>query len=69
MIITILPQAFVYNNNEKFISVLSAHAFYEMIDNHKNKFQTKPEYWELNTSFIQEGDCMNEYVCLFNQPL
>lgn len=66
---TLLPEAFVYSNNDKYISVIAAHAFYEIIDEHGNKSYTKPEYWQLHASFVQEGDCMDQYVCLFNQPL
>ncbi len=67
--ITNLPEPFVYSNNERNISVIAAHAFYVMTDNHGNKSYTKPEYWQLHSTFVQEGEAMNHYVCLFNQPL
>ncbi len=67
--ITFLPEAFVYSNNERNISVIAAHAFYVMTDDYGNPTYTKPEYWQLHASFVQEGDFMNHYVCLFNHPL
>lgn len=66
---TLLSKAFVYGNNEKFITLITNHAFYEIIDNHRNKFYTKPEFWLLHTSFVLEGECINQIECLFNQPL
>lgn len=67
--ITQLTEQFVYSNNERHISVIAAHSFYVQIDNHGNKSYMKSEYWQLHASFVKEGDSMNDYVCLFNQPL
>ncbi len=67
--VTKLPEPFVYSTNERNISVIAAHAFYVMKDSNGVRTYTKPEYWQLHASFVQEGDSMDQYVCMFNEPL
>lgn len=38
---TLHPEAFFYSNKDKFISLITDHPFYEMMDNHGNKSYTK----------------------------
>lgn len=64
-----LLEVLAFSNNERILSVIGAHPFYMMIDNQENKSYMKPEYWRIHTSFVQEGDLMDQYVHLFNLPL
>ena len=61
------PDAFVRSRRIKYVHVIAAHLFVPGED--ANTFE-RPTCYELHASFVQdELDIMNQFVCMFNQPL